>query len=50
MPTTPRRDPEADDLVGLVSDLGKAFFAFLIFPATWTILSACGAEAIKGWF
>lgn len=44
------RDPETDDLAGLLSDLGKLLFAFLIFPASWLVLSACVADAIKGGF
>lgn len=48
--TTPRRDPETDDLAGLISDLGKAAFAFVIFPATWLVLAMGGAELLRGWF
>lgn len=46
----PRRDPETDDALGLAADLVKLIFAFLVIPASWLVLTAGAAEAIKGWF
>ncbi|GAA2887860.1 hypothetical protein GGQ99_004753 [Aminobacter niigataensis] len=48
--TTPRRDPETDDALGLAADLVKLLFAVLILPGSWLVLTMGGAEALKGWF